>query len=234
LTRRAFLYFFSGLICFYSCTDNEPSSIRDVNPDAIFFDYKIKGEEGDNNVTVYLQYKRGSHNGVPFVLSEPAKVELDGELVSRDSAKLTGAFYEIQKPASDFSGTHTIVFTDPNNREHQEEFVFQPFKLKTRIPAVINRGEIVFELDGLEPRDHLRVSLTDTAFMSHDINEIDTLQNGKLIISADKLKNVVDGPVTLQLYKEVDSPLKHGTRAGGRIIVSYGMRRVFELKTPAP
>jgi hypothetical protein len=30
---------------------------KDVNPDAVYFDYKIWGEEGKEDVTVMLQYR---------------------------------------------------------------------------------------------------------------------------------------------------------------------------------
>jgi hypothetical protein len=232
LTRHGLLYFSIILFSFYSCTDNEVSNIKDVNPDAIFFEYKIRGEENDSNITVYLQYKRSGPNGTALILTEPAKAELDGEIISRDSAKLTGAFYEIRKPLDGFAGKHTILFTDIDDKQYSEEFVFQPFELKTKIPATLNRGPLAFDFEGLEDDDHLRVTLTDTSFMSKDINEIDTLKNGRLIIPENKLENLVDGPITLQLYKEIEKPVENGTRAGGRIVVSYGMRRVFELKGP--
>jgi hypothetical protein len=218
-------------LCF-SCSDNKPSDIKDVSPDAIFFDYKIRGEEHDGRITAYLQFKRSGHNGVPLILTEPAKVELDGEVLSRDSAKLTGAFYEIQKPVENFAGKHTIMFTDIDTREYSEEFVYQPFQLKTKIPTTISREQLVFDFDGLEPVDYLRVSLIDTAFMSRDINEIDTVKDGRLIIPSEKLYNLVDGPITLLLYRETERPIRNGTRAGGRIVVSYGIQRVFELRPP--
>jgi hypothetical protein len=169
-----------------------------------------------------------------LILTDPAKVELDGELASRDSAKLTGTFYEIRKSANGFTGKHTILFTDIDDREYHEEFVYIPFKLKTKIPATIKRGELAFDFEGVEDKDYLRVSLTDTAFMSKDINEIDTLKDGRLIIPSGKLRNLVDGPITLQLYKEIERTVENGTKAGGRIVVSYGMRRLFELKSPTP
>jgi hypothetical protein len=76
--------------------------------------------------------------------------------------------------------------------------------------------------------------LIDTAFLSRDINEIDTVKDGRLIIPSEKLNNLVDGPITLLLYRETERPIRNGTRAGGRIVVSYGLRRAFELKPPKP
>jgi hypothetical protein len=215
-----------------ACTSNEIGNSKDVNPDAIFFDYKIRGEEKDSNITVYIQYRMGGPNGTTLVLNEPAKVQLDGEEINIDSAKLTGAFYEIQKPSNSFPGKHTILFTDFNGREYKEEFVYQPFKLKTKIPSTVNRGDLAFDFEGLEAEDYIRVAAVDTAFMSRDIHEIDTVKNNRLIIPEGKLKNLVNGPITLLLSKEIVRSVKNGTKQGGRIVISYGMQREFELKSP--
>jgi len=215
-----------------ACRDNERSNSKDVNPDAIFFDYKIRGEEKDSNVTVYIRYRMGGPTGTTIALNEPAKVQLDGEIITVDSAKLAGAFYDIQKPSKSFPGNHVILFTDFNNKEYKEEFEYKPFKLKTKIPAVIDRGDILFDFEGLEGGDYIRVTAVDTSFMSRDIHEIDTPKNGQLLIPADKLKNLVSGPITLLLSKETERSVKNGTKGGGRIAISYGMQREFELRPP--
>ncbi len=232
MIRLIILICLSTFILLISCNDDEIGHSKDVNPDAVFFDYKIRGEEKDSNVTVYIQFRMGGPNGITILLNEPAKVQLDGEEIIADSAKLTGAFYEIQKPSRSFSGKHTILFTDLNGKEYSEEFVYQPFKLKTKIPAIVHRVDLAFDFENLETEDCIRVTATDTSFTSRDINEIDTPKNGRLIIPADKLKNLVNGPITLQLSKETERPVKNGTREGGKIVVSYGLQREFELKTP--
>src|SRR5207253_2195966 len=108
--RRYFRYFiyFLYLYTFSSCTSNEIGNSKDVNPDAIYFDYRIYGDEKDENITIYLQYRMGGKNGTTLVLNKPAKVELDGEEISADSAKLSGAYYEIEKPIKTFEGKHEI------------------------------------------------------------------------------------------------------------------------------
>lgn len=227
-----YFVFFIYLSTLISCTDNDTRYGKYVDPDAIFFDYKIKGEEKDSLITVYLQFRRGGPNGSTIMLSGPANVELDGEIIPIDSAKLTGAFYEIQKPAKGFAGKHTILFTDFNKKEYEQEFVYRPFTLKTKIPDTVRRGNLTFEFNGLESEDYIRVSLVDTSFRNRDINEIDTVKNGKLIVSAEKLKNLVDGPITVLLYKDVERPVQKSTKAGGRISVTYGFTREFELKSP--
>ena len=85
------------------------------------------GGGGQEDVTVNLQYRMGGRNGTTLVLNEPSKVFFDGEQLKADSAKVTGAFYEVQKPLSSFSGKHVISFTSLDNREYKEEFEFIPF-----------------------------------------------------------------------------------------------------------
>jgi len=224
-----------GLVFFLSfvsaCTDNRVGKRKDVDPDAIFFDYIIRGDEDDSDVTLYLQFRTGGPNGYTLTLKDPAKVELDGELIMADSAKLTGAYYEIQKPADYFTGKHTITFTDFNKKVHRHEFEYKPFSMETQLDEV-ERGDIIFDLEGLEKEDYLHVSATDTSFTSRDIVEIDTVTNGKLIIPAHKLRYLVDGPITLLLSKETEQIIKNDIR--GRITVSYGLKRDFTLESQQP
>lgn len=220
----------ASVVLLASCTSNEIGNSKDVNPDAVFFDYKIWAEEGKEAVTVNLQYRMGGPNGTTLVLNEPSKVVLDGEKLVLDSAKFSGAYYELQKPIAAFAGKHAIFFTDLNNKEYKEEFEFVPFSISPDVPEVLTRGNLVFELTGLEPVDYIRVTLTDTSFTSNDINDVDTVRNGRLIISADRLSTLKSGPINLQFYREMEKMVKNGTPEGGRLSVTYGLKREFELK----
>jgi len=223
------IYFFA-IIFLVSCTSNEIGNSKDVNPDAMYFDYELWSEEGGEDVTLKLQYRMGGPNGTTLVLTDPSQVLLDGEKLTVDSSRFSGAYYEIQKPLSSFTGKHTIVFTDLNKKEYKEIFVFTPFQLKPDLPEEIKRADLVFEFSGLDPLDYLRVSLTDTSFASDDINDVDTVRNGKLVISKDRLKSLTNGPINLHFYKELDKNIKNGTPEGGRLSISYGLKREFELK----
>jgi len=224
---------FTMVLIFYflfSCTSNEIGNSKDVNPDAIFFDYKIWADESREEVTVNLQYRMGGKNGTTLVLDEPSKVMFDGEQLKVDSAKVTGAYYEVQKPFASFPGKHVISFTDLNKKEYKEEFEFTPFTLEPNVPEAMNRGDLVFTFKGLDSVDYLSVVLTDTSFTSADINDMDTVKNGQLVITADRLSALGNGPINLQFYKEVEKPIKNSTKEGGKLFISYGIRREFELK----
>jgi hypothetical protein len=95
----------------------------------------------------------------------------------------------------------------------------------------MNRGDLVFTFKGLDPVDVLSVTLTDTSFQSADItNDIDTVRDGRLVISAKRLSVLVNGPINIQFYKEAEKPIKSATKEGGKLYMRYGVKREFELK----
>jgi len=223
-----------SLFCFVACTNIETPRKKNATPPSIFFDYKIRAQENDSNVSVYLLYRINGPGGNTIKLSDPANVQLDGDTIAVDSAKLTGAFYDVEKPAQSFQGRHTIVFTDFDSKQHSVEFVYKPFTLKTKIPSTIKRGDLTFDFAGLANEDYVRVILADTSFMSPDLHEIDTIMNNRLVIPENKLKNLVNGPVVLLLSKEIERPVHSDARTHGRIMISYGMQREFELAPSRP
>ena len=219
-----------SMFSLFSCTSDEIGNSKDVNPDAVFFDYEIWAEEGKEDVTINLQYRMGGKNGTTLVLDEPSKVILDGEQLKVDSAKVTGAYYEVQRSISSFAGKHTISFTDLNKKEYNEEFEFRPFTLDPDVPSTLNRGDLVFNFKGLDTIDYLSVILTDTSFTSQDINDVDTVRNGRLVIKADRLSALINGPIHLQFLREQMLQLKKPTKEGGKFIINYGLKRDFELR----
>lgn len=212
------------------CTNNEIGYSKEVSPDAMYFDYTIWGDEESGNVAARFQYRFGGPNGTTLVLEDPAKVEFDGELLPVDSSRMNGAWYEVNRPVKNFDGRHLVVYTDANKKQYKEEFDFRIFSLVAEIPKEIKRDDLVFELDGLAPEDYVQVLLTDTSFYSRGIDRLDTVHNGKIHITRDDLDNLKNGPVSLEFYWEDEKALKQVTKEGGRLSISYGLKRVFELK----
>lgn len=213
-----------------SCSNDEKGNKKETDPESIYFDYKIWGNEGYDKITVKIQYRNGGENGESILLEEPSKVELDGEALKADSAKLTGVYYEIQKPIVTFSGKHTITFTAGNNKKYKEVFDFKPITLVKPVPAVIKRGDLVFEFNGLSSNDLVRVLMTDTAFFSEEVNRVDSVKNGRLYIFKEELTGLKNGPIYLEITKENEREIRMGTNEGGRLSISYGLKREFELK----
>jgi len=228
------LVLFPVSLVIISCNSNEIGNSKDVNPESVYFDYRVWGDEESGDITVRLQYRFAGPNGTTLLLEDPGKVELDGVAIKADSSKMNGAYYEMIKPIKDFTGHHTIVFTGLDNKVYKEEFIFQPMTLKTKLPPVISRAELVFELDGLAPEDYVRVMMTDTASFSEGIVRIDTVINGRITITKDELAGLANGPIYFELFKEDEKRVKNGTREGGKLSISYGLKREFELKDAPP
>ena len=212
-----------------SCKNADKKAVE-MYADTIFFDYKITGQAGDDNLTVLLQYKYGDEDGKAFAAGDPGKVMLDGEQIPGDSTKRTGPFYEINKPIAGFTGKHSIIFIGADNKEYKEEFEFKPMTLLSTVPENVQRGDLVFELEGLESEDYVRVVLTDTSFIHDGINRVDTVLNGQLIISKTELESLADGPVQLEFIREYERPINNGTEGGGCLQITYSLKREFILK----
>lgn len=211
-------------IVFISCNNKREDAL---NPEAMYFDYKITGEEGNDNLTVMLQYRDGGEEGDAVSVGN---VTLDGELMTLDSSKMNGVFYELHKPIAEFKGKHRILFTGINKKEYKEEFDFQPVELLTLIADTIFRNDLAFEFSGLAKEDYLLVLLTDTTFINDGINRVDMVQNGHLVISESDLETLANGQVQIEFIREYERPVRNGTREGGRLLITYRLKREFFLK----
>src|SRR6476659_9050899 len=169
----------SFIVIFYACTSNEIGNVKDVDPASIYFDYRVWGDEETGFMTVRLQYRFAGPGGTTLLLENPSKAELDGVVINADSSKMNGAYYEVTKPIKDFTGQHTIIFTDKNGKQYKEEFSFQPLDMKTVIPKVVNRSDLIIDMNGLAPKDFVRVMLSDTASFSEGIARIDSVVDGR-------------------------------------------------------
>lgn len=228
---RLFLYMMILFSAFtIGCNSNESNDINDIDSESIWFDYRVTGEEGNDSVTVLLQYRLDGEFGETIALTEPAKVELDGQVIKADQSKMTGEYYEVRQAVSAFTGKHIITFTDINKKKYKEEFTFQPFLLADDMPDTISRAAMIFQLQGMVPGGRVRILMTDTAFASEGIDRIDRINNGQIIISESDLTGLANGPIHLELIREDERPVKNGTDEGGRISIFYGIKREFILK----
>ena len=223
-----FLLFSMGFIfCLIACKNRDK---QDVNPEDIFFDYKISAEEGREDATVMLQFRFGDENGTALVLEEPSKITVDGIELKVDSAKLTGAFYELTKPVEAFKGKHTIVFTDSDEKEHKEEFNFEPFTLAAELPEQVKMKPFTLKLKGFPAAPTpIQLVMVDTSHSSLDVNEEILIENGEIEIDETKLANLTKGPVNLEIYREEERAIGNGSKEGGRLLITYSLKRQFEL-----
>jgi hypothetical protein len=217
----------------FACRHNDKragiGSSSEVSAESVFLDYQVMGEEGNDSITLLLQFRAWNEYGGTLLLDPPGAVQLDGEFIKADSANVTGAYYEIQKPVAGFNGDHTILFTYNADKKNTAHFTFQQMELATEIPPRVYHDSLDLSFRGLDSGDLVRVLLTDTLFGSEGIDRLDTVKNGHIIITPDNLKMLTNGPIQLQLVKESETPIKNGDKRRGRLYMSYRLKREFLL-----
>ncbi len=230
MNRLLFAGALSVSVLLFACTSNEIANSKDVNPDAVYFDYQVDGSEQNTYVTVKLQYRFGGPNGTTLVLQEPSHVKLDGDTLKVDSSRMLGAYYEDQQFSKSFAGEHTIEFTDLNKKQYTEKFSWEPMFISGKLPLKMKKEDLLIELTGVKAGDLVRVVVNDTSRASEGINRVDTLKTNTILISKADLEPMVAGPLNVELYKESEGPLKHATPEGGRLLMNYAIRRQISLK----
>ncbi|MEI2756451.1 MAG: hypothetical protein V9F46_08330 [Chitinophagaceae bacterium] len=228
--RRVFLFFLSIASFFlFSCNDAEIGSANDVEADAVFFDYRISGEAGNPEVTALLQYRFGGENGTTLTIDKPGSVSIDGETIKVDSTRITGAYYELQKPVETFTGNHFIEFINQKGKKYKEEFTFQPFSFAEAIHDTIHNGALSLPLLGVKDGDRIQVVISDTVFGSNGIEHELAVKGGRIIINKEDLSKLASGPVNMELVKENNRPILNGTPEGGKLVIIYTLRKEFWL-----
>lgn len=218
------------LYCFTSCQNAESGRATELESNRIYYDYQVSAEEGHEEATVRLQYKIGDENGRAFVVEKPGKVMFDGAELKVDSTHFTGAYYELIKPLSEISGEHTIAFVDKKGKEHTTNFSFAPFSLAQDVPERVKRKPFTIQLKNFPASFILiRLVMTDTSLQSPGVNEEMQIENGRVAIDEAFLNNLKAGPVTLEIYREEERPVGSGTKEAGRLLMTFGIRRQFEL-----
>lgn len=206
-----------------SCTDENGKTGEGSGSWDIFFDYQVSGEEGRDDVTCLMRFQEGGPEGDAVLLPS---VEMDGQPVSPDSARITGVYYEVRRPLADFAGVHRVSFTDLKKNKLEQEFTFSPFTLKTDLSARVSRSNFVLDLDGVEKGTPIRLVLTDTSFESPDINKVIRF-SGPIRLDPLNLNKLVNGPIILIINSEEEKQFTNKSR--GRISISYVLQREFEL-----
>jgi hypothetical protein len=210
-----------------ACTNRERVN-NETSFDQLYFDYSITGEEDNENVTCVFQYKYGDEEG-KAVNIQPAEIELDGEPIETDSTKFSGFFYEMQKPIDSFAGKHIVAFITPD-KKYTNEFEFSPFTIQEELTEKIQRRPFIIHLKNFPSAEKsVRLILLDTAFESAGFNDKIPVVDGKINLDDYILSSVKKGPVILELYLEQEVPLKQRTPAGGKISITYGLKKELEL-----
>lgn len=212
------------------CRDEDTTAVIRPKQDVIYFDYSVNAED-QGLVTCKLQYRYRGPNGQGVVLDTPALVKLDGEVLTPDSAKFGGGYYEVTNAIEDFKGEHTISLVGLDAQLYEERFKFVPFTLKDSIPAQIPKTGFTLSLNDFPAGDlPLQVVITDASLEGNTVNEILTVRDGRVVLTRDILNRLAPGPINIELYWEDQRPLQQTSKRGGRFIFNYSLKRETILR----
>lgn len=207
------------------CAENQQNTSAYDN---LYLDYRITSEEGEDVACVF-QYRKGGPEGEAVSIPLPGSIVLDGNTLEADSAGFSGIYYEQYFNADSSQGEHEILFTAPDKKKYTEKFRFEPFNVED-FPEQVPRLPFVIRLKNLpQGKSKVRLLLIDTAFSNNDVINLVEVNNGELHITDRMLRQLKSGPVSMEIYREQERPLKETPKAGGKIFISYGLQRDFEL-----
>ena len=209
---------------------NSAGPNRRFDPDAIWFDYKVWGEEGNDSVTVMLQFHVEGPYGPTVRIDQDGTLTLDGQKLQLDTSALNGPIYAVTKHIKTFTGDHRIIFTGADKKKFREDFSYKPFTLITSVKDTIARNRLKFDFSGLDSEDYLRILMTDTSFTSEGINRLDTVSNNRAIITREDLSALENGPIQLEFVREREKTLERDGWEVGTLLITYSIKREFFLK----
>ena len=220
-----------SIVLIWGCQTSEKEPAKTSLPlQDIYLHCQVTGDDEREFVSVLVQLFRAKPEGKAIKMEEPGFVELNGMVMEPDSTSVTGYFYELLIPTEDFRGEHKLTIADGNKDQASEIFSYTPFQMVSQPGTTISKQDLVFELRGLEDREPVQLVLIDTVYRTSDINRIDTVENGKIRIAKEDLRDIREGPVTLLLFKEEKREIKAAQLKGGRLNLSFGVKREFELR----
>jgi hypothetical protein len=219
------LFTLSTLLTFLlltACTSNEIGESKDVVQEKIYQEYSITYNEGNPNIDVFCQYRFGGKNGTTLVLNMPSEVKFDGEKLNVDSNGVSGAYYKTNKPAANFMGKHSFVFTNIDKKQYENSFTFDEFKVA--FPSVAQKNkplEISFTTSPLGADDYVEINTVDS-----DSSFSITNSGTNVIIPIEELQRQKKNDVQLEAHLYRNIPLQQNTTEGGKLFMHYTLKPV--------
>jgi hypothetical protein len=221
------LFFCLLSLSFVSCSSSEIGESKDVSQETIYQQHSISYTEGDENATIYSQFRFAGNMGTTLVLTKPASLQFDGAPVAVDSAEFEGAFYRMTIPANRFYGNHSIRYVDINKKKFDNIVSIGVFKL-VNVPALVSRNKtlaIEFESLPLGPDDHIEITAieTDSTFtVTHSGND----PNPLILIPVEELQRQKGTQFKLAatLYRKM--ALQESTTEGGKIEIEQALKPI--------
>lgn len=210
-------------ILFCACNTEEIGKSQDVNPDAVYMEYRINDSEVSDEVSLMARFRFAGAEGTTLLLSDSEYVSLDGKKLSADSTKSMGVYYEAKAKPSSFQGEHKVSFSNRSGKEFTNAFHFPLVRITSSIPQKLSAKDVVLQFSGVTSTAKIDVHLSDTAGATNDI-ELTATGKNEITIPQASLAQLKPGPVTIDVLATDKISLKSTTPEGGEMIIYHDLK----------
>jgi hypothetical protein len=221
-------FFYLLLFSAIGCSSSEIGESKDVSQETIYQQYAISYDEGEENATVYVQFRFAGNNGTTLVLTKPAAIQFDGVKLTVDSSDFEGAFYRKSIPVNNFYGDHLFTYTDINKKKFENNFSVGQFRLVNVPENAVKHGSLKIPFEGmpLGPDDYIELTAvdTDSTFsVTHTSKDTDPF----ITIEKEEIERQTGSYLKLAatLYRKI--ALQQNTTEGGKLQIEHALKPVI-------
>jgi len=229
MNLRSSLYALSLLtVCtlFSACSTDSIGS-NQVDPDTIYQEYSLQVDEAQASLDFSATMRVGGITGTTVALSDPAKVEFNGQ--STQEKQSLGTRYQLKAALADSADlNYEVVYIDHNGTKYTNTLVVNPIRIASLPDAITIGSDVMMRLSSTVPfMDGETVSI----LISQESNPNPVIHVEKLAkadsiaiitIPASEVSNLNPGKkANVQVTREYFQPLKEVTSKGGAALNTY-------------
>jgi hypothetical protein len=221
-------FFYLLLFSTMGCSSSEIGESKDVSQETIYQQYAISYDEGEENATVYVQFRFAGDNGTTLVLTKPAAIQFDGVKLTVDSSDFEGAFYRKSIPVNNFYGDHLFTYTDINKKKFENNFSVGQFRLVNVPENAVKHGSLKIPFEGmpLGPDDYIELTAVDTD-STFSVTNTSKDTDPFITIEKEEIERQTGSYLKLAatLYRKI--ALQQNTTEGGKLQIEHALKPVI-------
>lgn len=208
-----------------ACPSTETVESTRVAAASVYQSYSISATREQTSVHAF--FRQGGEMGKTIDLDAPAKIELNGKLMTEIAPSfMSGTNYESK--SSGFVSQQQFVFTDASGKVYRNEIALQALEISAPQKIVLSRTKAsAIKLSRpVAANEQISVSVTGKAVANKEsLNKsVETSldeSRTNVLIAPESLQEFMMGAATIEVLVEKKESLKQATPSGGAIRFVY-------------
>lgn len=216
---------------FLGCASSESADSDKVAQSQIYQQYYLTNDLSTESFKAIVFFRFGGSMGTTLRLIKPSQVTMEGQMLTLETAFLSGSFYKTVKPAFKSSKEISFTFTDYENNQFKNQFHLPIIKVE-KSPAILDAGQSTeFKWEGEALRDNENVTLCIKQESTIFRLENSTPGSKSITIAQGNPGNLKNGKGLIYFERERNFPLPEAQTIGGTAkIKSISNKRGIEIK----